>query len=104
MRSALSPTKADVAPRWMNGRASGADVAEGVDVRHHVVLRLALVPVGGRELVVGRDEVRAAAPSIAPRGSARPSSRSASASQSQSRRHVANLCRAEKSADISAEA
>ena len=37
----------------------GGDVAERVEVRHDVVLRLALVPVGGLELGVRRDEVGA---------------------------------------------
>ena len=37
IRSALSVTYALVAPRWMNGRAAGRDVAERVHVRHHVV-------------------------------------------------------------------
>ena len=36
-----------------------SDVAEGVQVRHDVVLRLAFVPVGGDELGLGRHEVGA---------------------------------------------
>ena len=43
IRSALSVTKALVAPRWMNLCAAGRDVAEGVDVRHHVVAEPPLV-------------------------------------------------------------
>ena len=45
-------------PEVQDSLRRGRDLAEGVEMGHDVVLRLALVPVGGRELRVGGHEVR----------------------------------------------
>ncbi len=46
-------------PEVDDALGGGRDVGERVDVGHHVVLRVALVAVGGGELLVGRDEMGA---------------------------------------------
>src|SRR5271169_488039 len=102
-RSALSPTKAEVAPRCRTPRAAGATSPRACRCAMTSCFVSRSYPsAAASSASVGTRWARSASSEASGIGS--PSSFSASASQSQSLRHVVNFDRAEKSADISADA